>query len=114
MKAGEVTAQATPEQSEIVRQEVMRFRELLNIMRLRLEEGERAYDKLFAKCTAEEKSTLKEKDLQWRVAEQLLADNEQDVLGDAALRMRFHSRDLERAFEELYNISITPLPSDDD
>ncbi|MFN8417733.1 MAG: hypothetical protein U0528_00565 [Anaerolineae bacterium] len=109
-----VMVQANPEHIEKVRQEVMRFRELLNIMRLRLDEGERAYDNLFAKRSAEEKSTLKEKDLQWRVAEQLIADDEETLLRDAALHMRFHARDLERAFEELYNISITPPLDDDD
>jgi hypothetical protein len=87
---------------EKVRQEFMRFNELLKIMRLRLEEGERAYSSLFANCSAEERQTLKEKDLQWRLAEELI--NDTSGLSKAVMRMRFDARELEKAFEELYNI----------
>ena len=36
------------EEIETLRQQIMRFRELLNIMRLRLDDGDKAYAKLFA------------------------------------------------------------------
>ena len=91
---------------EKVRQEIMRFRELLDIMRQQLESGERAYDKLFASFTDEERQNTKEKDLQWKAAERMMDDLK--PLRDAVLHMQFDSRELERAFEELYGIIITP------
>ncbi len=91
------------ENIEKVRQEIMRFRELLNIMRLRLESGERAYAQLFTNHPPEE--GLKEKDRQWRLAEELVHDL--TPLSKAVMQVRYDARDLERAFEELYNIIVT-------
>ena len=93
------------ENVEKVRQEIMRFRELLNIMRLKLDEGERAYAQLFSNITPEEKESLKEKDLQGKVAQEIIDDL--TPLSKAVLNARFSARELERAFEELYNIIVT-------
>ena len=95
----------TSEEIEKVRQEIMRFHELLNIMRANLEAGERAYTQLFADCSPEEMKTLKEKDLQWKVAEDMVGDVSQ--LRTAVSRMRFDARNLERAFEELHDIIVS-------
>ena len=92
-------------QIEKVRQEIMRFRELLDIMRLRLDDGERGYARLFEGRPAAERQALKEKDLQWKVAETMV--NDLKLLADAVLHARFDCRDLERAFEELYDIIVT-------
>ncbi len=89
------------EEVEKARQAIMRFRELLDIMRAQLEEGERAYTRLFANRSAEEKATLKEKELQGRAALDLLDDP--SALGKAAIEMRFAARNLERDFEQLYD-----------
>jgi len=92
------------EQIEKVRQEIMRFRELLDIMRLRLEDGERRYERLFANRSAEDRQNLKEKDLQWKVAEQMIDDLK--PLSEMVLRARFDCRELEKAFEELYDTIV--------
>lgn len=96
---------ANPENVEKVRQEIMRFRELLNIMRLRLDENERAYGQLFANIPPEDMNTMKEKDLQGKVAQEIMGNLE--PLSKAVLKARFGARDLERSFEELYNIIVT-------
>lgn len=96
---------ADREQIEKVRQEIMRFRELLNIMCVKLEAGERAYAKLFAGFSPEEMKTIKEKDLQWKLAEELVKDTSQ--LQKAVMQMQYESLGMERAFEELYNIIVT-------
>ncbi len=96
---------ADPEQIEKVRQEIMRFRELLNIMRIKLEDGERAYARLFANCSPEDKQRMKEKDLQWQVATQIVGDL--SGLSKAVMQVRYDARDLERAFEELFDIIVT-------
>jgi hypothetical protein len=90
-----------PEQVEKMRQAVMRLRELLDIMGGQLAEGERAYAKLFARLNPEETATLKEKERQGLAALQLL-DNP-TALADAALNLRFVTRELERDFEQLYD-----------
>ncbi len=102
---------ADPEYVEKVRQEIMRFRELLNITRLKLEEGERAYEKLFSNCSPEDVKRVKHKDLQKMVALELV-DNLKP-LSVAVMQMRYDLQGMERAFEELYNIIVTP-PSEDD
>lgn len=84
------------------RQAVMRLRELLDHMHLKLEEGERSYARLFAQLPEEERQKTREKATQGKVA-QLLLDNPRP-LENAILQMQFDARDLERAFEELYNI----------
>ena len=96
---------ADPEQIEKVRQEIMRFRELLNIMRLRLDDGERAYTKLFANISPEDMNNMKEKDLQGKVAEEIVGDL--SPLSKAVMKARFDAHELERAFEELYDIIVT-------
>jgi hypothetical protein len=96
---------AHSEEIEKVRQEIMRFRELLNIMRLKLEEGERAYAQLFANRSPEEMKNTKEKDLQLIVAQEIVGDL--SPLSNAVLKARFDARELERAFEELYDVIVT-------
>ncbi len=92
---------ATHEQIEKTRQGIMRFRELLDIMQIELQKGEKAYEQFFANCSEEDKATLKEKDLQWQAALDIVDDPK--PLREAALHQRFRSRDLERAFEELHD-----------
>lgn len=87
---------------EKVRQEIMRFRELLTIMRGNLESGERSYAKLFSRFSAEEMAAGKEKDMQWKAAEAMGPD-EISALGGSVMQMRFHARELEKNFEELYD-----------
>ena len=97
----------TSEDIEKVRQEIMRFHELLNIMRENLKAGERAYTQLFSNCSPEEMKTMKEKDLQWKVAEQTVSVGDVSPLRAAVSRMRFDARNLERAFEELHDIIVS-------
>ncbi|HVU15167.1 MAG TPA: hypothetical protein VHD90_28030 [Phototrophicaceae bacterium] len=96
---------AASEDIEKMRQGIMRFRELLDLMRDQLEEGERAYAQLFAHRSAEEKTALKEKELQGRAALDLLDDP--SPLGNAAVNLRFAARNLERDFEQLYDNIMT-------
>ena len=93
------------EEIEKVRQEIMRFRELLNIMRQNLEDGERAYTQLFSTCSSEDRMNMKQKDLQWKVAEEMVGDVSQ--LRKAVSHLRFDARNLERAFEELHDIIVS-------
>lgn len=96
---------ATHEEIEKVRQEIMRFNELLRIMRGKLEEAEQAYKRLFQDCDLEDMKNMKEKDLQWQVAQQLVDDL--SPLRKAVIQARFDVHELERAFEELYDIIVT-------
>jgi hypothetical protein len=96
---------AEREDVEKVRQEIMRFHELLGIMQEKLQDGERAYTQLFLACSAEENQHMKEKDLQWKVAEQIVDDL--SPLSRAVGQMRFYARNLEHDFEELYNIIVS-------
>jgi 3-methyladenine DNA glycosylase Tag len=93
------------EHIEKVRQEIMRFRELLNVMHERLQHGEQAYTRLFSRFPPDEIAGMKEKDLQWRLAETMIADV--SPLSKAVIQMRFDARELERAFEELYDVIVT-------
>jgi hypothetical protein len=95
---------ANREQIEDVRQEIMRFRELLNIMKLNLEASERDYARLFASVPPETLTATKEKDRQWQLAEQLVDDT--SAIRAAALTARFNAREMERAFEELHDIIL--------
>jgi hypothetical protein len=90
------------EDIEKVRQEIMRLRELLDIMRDKLEDGERAYAGLFSSFSAEEVSGIAEKDRQWKAAEKLVGDV--SPLRQAVMQLRFDTHELERSFEELYDI----------
>ena len=98
------------EEIEKVRQEIMRFKELLGVMRGNLEEGERAYARLFASFSPDEMAGTKEKDLQWKLAQRVLGDL--SPLSRAAVQMRFHAHNLERAFEELYDIIVSGQKTD--
>lgn len=99
------------EDIEKVRQEIMRFRELLNIMTKNVQDGERAYASLFNALSEEDKKSLKEKDLQWKAAELII--NDLTAFGNAVLGMRFKARELEKCFEELYDIIVTePNPEE--
>ena len=91
----------TTESVEKARQEIMRLRELLDITRMRLEEGEAMYEQLFAELTPEQMA-LKEKDRQREAAHLILEDA--GTIKRAVTHMQFNARDLERAFEELYHI----------
>lgn len=96
---------ANSEDIEKVRQEIMRFRELPNIMRKNLEDRERAYAKLFVRFSAEEIAATGKKDLHWQAAEKMLPDV--SPLRNAVGLMRFGARNLEYAFEELPDIIVT-------
>lgn len=93
------------ESVEKVRQAIMRYRELLDLLAMHTQSAERAYTKLFDALPEEQKTTLAEKALQREAAILALADLE--PLRRAALQMRFDMRDMERGFEELYN-NIAP------
>lgn len=95
----------TPEQVEKTRQSIMRLRELLDIMHLRLEHGERGYAKLFDHISDEDKATKPEKELQRLAAYPFIENPKQ--LADVALEMRFFTRNLEKEFEELFDIIMT-------
>jgi hypothetical protein len=92
----------TPDEIERIRQAVMRFRELLDIMRGVLDDGERVYARLFSSFGVTQSVDIKEKDRQWQLAEKLIADV--TPLNKAVMQVRFDARELDRAFEELYNI----------
>lgn len=102
-----------PEQVERVRQQIMRYRELLDILHSRLRDAERAYNRLFDACTAEEKSSLREKELQ-RVAAIRLLENDLTLLSDAVLTMRYDARDMEREFDHLYGLIVTDFYEDEE
>ncbi len=90
------------EEIEKVRQAIMRFQELLRVMRQQLETGERAYSALFSRFSPADVANMKEKDLQWKLAE-VMADD-LSPLRKAVIQMRFDARNLERDFEQLYDI----------
>jgi hypothetical protein len=91
---------SNPEHVEKSRQAIMRMKELLEILRARFEEGEAAYDALFASLSPEDMA-LKEKDRQTKAAYLLLKDPES--FSRAVLHLRLTMRDLERDFEQLYD-----------
>ena len=90
---------------EKARQEIMRFRELLDILKLKLESGERNYTKLFAQLPPESLQGLPEKEQQRQAAYAVLEDSTE--LSKAVLSMRLELRDMSRAFEELYDTIMT-------
>lgn len=89
------------EDIEKVRQAIMRFRELLDIMRLHLVEAERAYEGLFAKYGPDQSEGMEVKKIQWAIAERIVHDPKD--LTTAVMQTRFDARELEKAFEELYD-----------
>lgn len=90
---------------EKVRQAIMRYRELLEQLKVRLANAERAYEALFKDVSEEQRSSLPHKALQREAA--VIALEDLTPLRNAALRMQFDMRDLEHGFEELYN-NIAP------
>ncbi|MBK8026312.1 MAG: hypothetical protein IPK19_34210 [Chloroflexi bacterium] len=95
-----MASQATPEQVEKARQAVMRFRELLDLMHIRLDSYERAYANLFAHLPAETAS-LPEKERQRQAAHTVIDDDK--ALVRVVLTARFDSRDFEREYEALHD-----------
>ena len=91
----------TDEQIEKTRQAIMRFRELLDIMKGELEQGEEYYRQFFEQCTPEQKATMKDKDLQLQAAYYHVEDP--SAIVKAAGHMRFITRNLEHDFEQLHD-----------
>ncbi len=81
----------------------MRLNELLGLMRGKLADGEHAYAALFAGLGKEDTAGLNHKEVQWKVAEQL---DDLTPLKEAVGKLRFDSRELEKAFAELYDIIV--------
>lgn len=96
---------ANPEPIEKVRQEIMRFRELLDVMRIKLEDSERLYERLFA-VLPPETAQLKEKDRQTRLAEYYMQQGDLTALSRAVVRAQFDAREMQNAFEELHGIIL--------
>ncbi len=92
---------ASHEEIEKFRQGIMRFRELLDIMRMHLAEGEKTYEGLFAKYVPDERDSMEVKKLQWLIAERII--EQPSELTRAIMQIQFDARELERAFEELYD-----------
>lgn len=92
---------ADREDIEKIRQGIMRYRELLDIMRLRLDAAEKNYEALFEKYVPGDTTETEVKKLQWLIAEAIL-DDPADLV-KAISRSRFAARDLEKAFEELHD-----------
>ncbi len=92
---------ASHEEIEKFRQGIMRFRELLDIMRMHLAEGEKVYEGLFAKYVPDERNSMEVKKLQWLIAERII--EQPSELTRAIMQIQFDARELERAFEELYD-----------
>lgn len=91
----------TSDEIERIRQAIMRWRELLDILASRQEASEAAYAALFQHLSEDERAVLKEKEQQWRIAEQIAEDTEE--LRRGLLKMRFAMRDLEREFESTHD-----------
>jgi hypothetical protein len=98
------------EQVERVRQQIMRLRELLTLMSNTVGKAERDYARLFSSFSKEEKADLKEKDLQWKLAERMVGDL--TPLKNTAMELRFNARDLERNFEQLYDNIVAAEETD--
>jgi hypothetical protein len=80
-------------------------------MRMQLEEGEQRYERLLASYPVENREQLREKELQWKVAEQMVDDL--NPLNKAVSQMRFDCRELEKAFSELNDIIVTVYEDED-
>jgi hypothetical protein len=94
------------EQIERTRQAIMRYRELLDLMRDQLEEGETLYRRMFDGCNLEELAGLKEKEQQLQAAYTLFEDP--TSIAAAALHMAFSSRNLERDFHQIHDNVMVP------
>jgi hypothetical protein len=95
------------EDIERVRQQVMRLRELLTLIGGSVAAGERAYARLFAACSDDDRKTLGVKQLQGKVAVQLLTAGDLVPLREAVLALRLEARSLERSFEEVYDLIVS-------
>ena len=100
------------EKIEKIRQELIQFRELLNIMSEQVHEGEQSYEALLSMCSDEDMESLRERDLQWKVAQRIIGDL--SPLSKAVIHMRFNARNMERDFEQLYDIIVAPSAPDQD
>lgn len=96
------------EHVEKVRQAIMRYRELLDLLHTSVANAEKNYAALFDSVTQEQKESLPEKLLQREAA--LIAIENMEPLRRAALNMQFRMRDFERGFEDIYN-NIAPEDS---
>lgn len=94
-------AMTIDEQIERTRQAIMRLRELMDIMKVELEQGEAQYEQLFAEVTAEQKATLREKELQLQAAYHHFEDT--DSIEKLALHLAFTARNLERDFRQIHD-----------
>ncbi|MFW5709412.1 MAG: hypothetical protein ACOCX5_04240 [Chloroflexota bacterium] len=93
------------EQTEKIRQAIMRYRELLDLLDAQVKQAESNYVALFDQVPSRLKVDLVEKDLQREAA--LIAVQDMEPLRRYILQVRFNMRDMERAFEELFdNIAV--------
>jgi hypothetical protein len=92
------------EDIERVRQAIMRYRELLDVMQEHLNEGDRMYKRLIAQHAPEDTTGMSEKEIQWEVAEQIVDDTE--ALKRAVGHMHFQTHQMERDFSDLYGILV--------
>jgi hypothetical protein len=95
---------------ERVRQAIMRYRELLDVLSQRMQQAEKRYDALFAPLP-QEKKTLPVKALQCEAA--LLALTDMEPLRKATLAVYYDLHDMTKAFEDMYN-NIAPTSDDAD
>lgn len=95
---------ADREDIEKVRQAIMRYRELLDVLQEHLNDGDRMYKRLIAQHAPEDTTGLSEKEVQWHVAEQIVDDT--DALKRAVGHMRFQTYQMEREFSDLYDILV--------
>lgn len=103
---------ALTERHEKIRQAVMRYRELLDVLADRHAANERAYAALFSGIAPETLARLPEKDTQGEAA-RLLIENGLDPIQRGVLQMYYDLRDLERAFDDLYG-NLAAAPPDED
>jgi hypothetical protein len=93
---------------EKARQAIMRYQEMLAMMREQLEMGEQMYLRMMQQYAADAPSEMKEKDRQRRMAENMVED--MTPLMRAVNMMRFYVHDLDRAFEELQGVLYAEKP----
>ena len=95
---------ADAEALEKARQAIMRFRELLDIMRQQLSAGEEAYARLFAMLDPAETDGRAVKEVQRLAAHEVAANPE--PLRRAALGQGFGCRNLERDFIQVHDALV--------
>ncbi|MDL1902548.1 hypothetical protein FBR02_17490 [Anaerolineae bacterium CFX9] len=92
---------SSAEYVEKIRQAIMRYRELLDLLQQRTQAAERRYAALFDGLSEADKAALPEKLLQREAA--LLAIDDMEPLRRAVLQIRFDTREIEKEFEALYD-----------